>query len=75
LYLKQAAAQNQSTMFITDSKGEQIKVTDLDASLRQVELFVNLTHEDPSFITLDTELKTYWQDIKQKLLTLKEKLK
>ncbi len=62
-------------MFITDNKGEQIKVTDLDASLRQVELFVNLTHEDHSFITLDTELKAYWQDIQQKLLALKEELK
>lgn len=62
-------------MFITDNKNKRIEVTDLDASLQQVEVFVNLTHEDPSFITLDAELKAYWQDVQQKLLALKEELK
>lgn len=62
-------------MFITDNKNKRIEVKELDASIQQVEVFVNLTHEDPAFITLDTELKAYWQDIQQKLLTLKEGLK
>jgi hypothetical protein len=62
-------------MFIIDNKNKRIEVTDLEASLRQVEIFVNLTHQDPSFVTLDTALKAYWQDVQQKLLALKEEQK
>ena len=62
-------------MFIIDNKNKRIEVTDLDAAIKQVEVFVTLTHENPLFKELDAELKTYWQDMQQKLLALKEEQK
>lgn len=58
-------------MYIIDSKNKQIDVTDLDAAIRQVDIFVTLTHQNPEFKTFDRELRKYWKDIQQKLYAVK----
>jgi len=59
-------------MFIIDNKGKKIEVTHLDAAIKQVDVFVNYSHEDPAFRELDVELKEYWTDVKNKLIALKQ---
>ena len=58
-------------MFITDNLGKQINVTDLDAAIKQVAVFVDYAHRDPECKTFDIELREYWKDIQQKLMEAK----
>ncbi len=59
-------------MFIIDNTGKKIEVTNLPAAIKQVEVFVNYSHDDPAFGELDAELKEYWTDVQKKLLALKQ---
>lgn len=59
------------TMHIIDNTGKQLMITDLDAAIAQVRMFVNLTHQDPDFKTLDKELKIYWSHVFEQLLLIK----
>lgn len=58
-------------MKITDLKGLQIEVTDLDKAIEQAENFKELHHVPPA--ESDKERQAYWRDIYQKLLQLKSK--
>ncbi|MCX2429873.1 hypothetical protein [Pedobacter sp. GR22-10] len=61
-------------MYITDLTGQQIEVTDLEAALDMVEKFLSYTkvEEIKSLQEFEQQRQRYWQDMKQKLLTLKE---
>ncbi len=65
-------------MQITDSLGEVITVTDLKASIEQVEEFMTYRHVDadtqPSLKRLDQRRYNYWKDIHEKLLQLQTEL-
>ncbi|WEK17943.1 MAG: hypothetical protein P0Y49_14165 [Candidatus Pedobacter colombiensis] len=54
--------------------GGIIIVTDLKAAIEQVELFIELTHEDaadtPSLQRFDQQRLRYWKDMQQKLMQL-----
>ena len=58
-------------MYITDNEGKQIKVTDLAAAIEQAKLFNGYIHNDPIFREFDKKQKIYWQDLLDKLNTLK----
>ncbi|HWB27507.1 MAG TPA: hypothetical protein VG738_18655 [Chitinophagaceae bacterium] len=57
-------------MKITDINGKELIVTDLNSALMQAREFVNLQHTDEQFKQLDAELKSYWQDVVNKLEAL-----
>ncbi|GAA0536986.1 hypothetical protein [Chitinophaga japonensis] len=57
-------------MFIFDSNGKKLEITDLNAALKQADLFRYFHHDDPAFAALDRELSAYWQDVYDKLLEL-----
>lgn len=59
-------------MKITDLKGQEITVTDLDKAIAQTELFKDMHHVPP--VPSDKERQEYWNDIYNKLLELKSKL-
>lgn len=59
-------------MRITDKDGKEMEVTDINKAIEMVENFVDLEH-DPCTQT-DRDRQEYWQDIHQKLLSLKEQL-
>jgi hypothetical protein len=56
-----------TAMTIKDINGKQIVITDPDASLKQVEIFLNLIDSNSIFKDLDESVKSYWQDIHKKL--------
>lgn len=58
-------------MKITDLKGCQLKVTDLDKAIEQAEYFKDCHHVPP--VESDKERQAYWRDIYEKLLQLKSK--
>lgn len=60
-------------MNVTDLEGRQITVIDLDAAIRLAEEYKGYEHLDKRYAALDRELKAYWTDLHEKLLTLKTK--
>jgi len=52
---------------ITDLNGERLQVEDINATLKQVNVF--LTSEELLSV-MDEEEKAYWQDLKEKPLQL-----
>lgn len=59
-------------MHITDLNNYVIKVTDLEAAIRQAEEFKNYQHENPDFRSGDHQRQLYWADLHRKLLNLKQ---
>ncbi|WP_025144890.1 hypothetical protein [Pedobacter jeongneungensis] len=61
-------------MCITDLTGQDIEITDIEAALAMVERFLSYTRveEIKSLQEFEQQRQRYWQDMKQKLLTLKE---
>lgn len=57
---------------ITDTKGCEIQVTDLEKAIEQADDFKNRHHIPP--IPSDKEQQAYWKDIYEKLLKLKSKI-
>lgn len=60
-------------MKITDLNGQEIKVTDLIAAIRQAETFKDYHHEPPR-PEMDKSRQAYWTDIYNKLLNLQTQL-
>jgi hypothetical protein len=58
-------------MTIVDQNGKIITVENLDSAILQADDYRNYRHVDPSFKSLDEGLQAYWEDVYQKLLTLK----
>lgn len=58
-------------MTITDLYGKEINVTDLPAAISQAAFMKECSHEPP-LPEVDKMLQTYWRDIYEKLLVLKE---
>lgn len=59
-------------MKITDNKGCEIIVTDLNAAVKQADDFRQMKHKNEGYEILDSSLNEYWQDIYEKLMALKE---
>ena len=58
-------------MKIIDLHGKKITITDLELAIMQADDYRYYRHSDPSFKQLDEGLQTYWEDVYQKLLELK----
>ncbi|NHA02667.1 hypothetical protein G7092_02605 [Mucilaginibacter sp. HC2] len=58
-------------MKIVDLNGKVIEVENLDLAFQQADAYRHYRHTDSAFARLDEELQTYWEDVYQKLLTLK----
>lgn len=58
-------------MKIIDLEGKEMIVTDLELAIMQADDYRHYRHTDPSFKLLDEGLQTYWEDVYQKLLILK----
>lgn len=58
-------------MKVIDLAGRPIRVTDLEAAIRQADSFRNQYHEDTRFTELDKRLRAYWEDFYQKLIVLR----
>lgn len=58
-------------MKVIDLAGRPIRVTDLEAAIKQADRFRNQYHEDPRFAELDERLRGYWEDFYQKLIDLR----
>jgi hypothetical protein len=56
---------------IIDLAGNQVIVEDLEAAIRQTDLFRNLYHDEAGFEKLDQRLNAYWEDFYQKLIVLR----
>ncbi|WP_268223542.1 hypothetical protein [Sinomicrobium oceani] len=59
-------------MYITDSNGKQITITDLKAAIERAKAFKTYRHENPGFAELDDMLQHYWTDVYEKLLQLQQ---
>lgn len=59
-------------LYITDLKGCQIEVTDLDKAIEQTSFFKDCHHIPP--VESDKERQAYWGDMYRKLITLREQL-
>ncbi|MGQ7856623.1 hypothetical protein ACUN24_20490 [Pedobacter sp. WC2501] len=55
---------------VIDLAGWPIRVDDLEAAIKQADLYRNQYHEDPRFAELDKRLRAYWEDFYQKLVVL-----
>ncbi len=53
--------------YITDLKGERFQVEDINATLKQVDVFLT---SGELLSVMDDEEKAYWQDLKEKLFRL-----
>ncbi|MFC0318697.1 MULTISPECIES: hypothetical protein [Olivibacter] len=60
------------TIEITDMGGNRIAVDDLEASIKQAALFMGYAHKEKGWEEMDRERATYWKDIHEKLMKLKE---
>lgn len=58
-------------MKIIDLHGKKITITDLELAIMQADDYRYYRHSDPSLKQLDEGLQTYWEDVYQKLLELK----
>lgn len=58
-------------MKIIDLNGKVIEVENLDLAFQQADTYRHYRHIDPAFAELDKSLQAYWEDVYQKLLTLK----
>lgn len=61
-------------LYVQDLNGQQIEVTDLDQAIKQTSWFKEYSHKDKSFEEFDRKQKTYWTDMYEKLVALKERL-
>jgi hypothetical protein len=59
-------------MEINDLNGKEITIDNFDLAIMQADDFCHYRHSDPAFAELDKALQSYWRDIYQKLLALKE---
>ena len=57
-------------MTITDIEVTVIEVTNLHDPIEQAKMFVNMKHADKAFAKTDKYLRTYWNDILEKLRAL-----
>lgn len=62
-------------MKIIDNKGKLIEVENLDLALMQADDYRHFRHQDKAFAQLDRALQSYWQDVYEKLLKLREGLR
>lgn len=60
-------------MKITDLKGFQIEVTELDKAIKVTERYKMYEHLNEGFSELDKRLNRYWTDMYEKLLKIKAK--
>jgi len=58
-------------MKITDLHDKKITITDLELAIMQADDYRHYRHADPSFKQLAEGLRTYWENVYQKLLELK----
>ncbi|MBD1362578.1 hypothetical protein IDJ77_02040 [Mucilaginibacter sp. ZT4R22] len=58
-------------MEITDLKGKAIQVTDLDLAILQADDYRHYRHANPAYAAQDEALQAYWQDVYEKLISLK----
>jgi hypothetical protein len=58
-------------MKVIDLAGRPIRVSDLEAAIKEADRFRNQYHEDPRFAELDKRLRAYWEDFYQKLIVLR----
>jgi hypothetical protein len=58
-------------MHIVDMEGQVIHVTDLDAAIRQADIFRQYRHTDEKYHKLDNTLAAYWNHIYEQLVQLK----
>ncbi|QDW25511.1 hypothetical protein FFJ24_012065 [Pedobacter sp. KBS0701] len=56
---------------VIDLAGRPIRVNNLEAAIKQADLYRNQYHEDPRFAELDKRLRGYWEDLYQKLVALR----
>jgi len=59
------------TLFITDSDGYEIEVTNIEQAIEQVTFFKGLKHTDPKFADFDKQMEAYWKHAHEQLLNLK----
>ena len=58
-------------MKIIDLDGKEISVTDWDLAIMQADDYRHYRYTDPAFKDFDELQHTYWEDVYQKLLGLK----
>jgi len=61
-------------MYIIDSHGKKIEVTDLAEAIKQAAMFADMHHENKAFKKMDEDLKIYRRDMLMKLQNLKNGL-
>ena len=57
---------------IVDQNGKIITVENLDLAILQADDYRHYRHTDPSFKLLDDGLQSYWENVYQKLVALRE---
>jgi hypothetical protein len=59
-------------MKIIDLNGKVIEIENLDLAIMQADDYRHWQHTDPAFKELDKKQQTYWNDIYEKLLKLRQ---
>ena len=59
-------------MKIIDLDGKVIEIENLDLAILQADDYRNYQHTDAAFSELDKKQQTYWQDVYEKLLKLRQ---
>lgn len=59
-------------MKIIDLDGKVIEIENLDLAIRQADDYRHYQHTDAAFMELDKKQQTYWQDVYEKLLKLRQ---
>ncbi|RBQ11713.1 hypothetical protein DRW42_00070 [Pedobacter miscanthi] len=57
-------------VIVIDFAGRPIRVRDLEAAIKEANIFRRRYDEDPRFAALDKRLRAYWEDFYQKLIAL-----
>ena len=60
-------------MKIIDLDGKVIEIENLDLAIMQADDYRRYQHTDAAFIELDKKQQTYWEDVYEKLLKLRQK--
>jgi len=58
-------------VLVIDFAGRPIRVRNLEAGIKEADVFRNRYDEYPRFAALDKRLHAYWEDFYQKLIALR----
>jgi hypothetical protein len=60
------------SLSIIDLNGEVLVITDLEAAIRQADVFRWYRHKDERFSDFDDRRNAYWDDVYHKLLLVRD---